>query len=64
MRRFCEFGNKHRQKKCNHPIDTVAMSGDPALRDFFVNYEHSQKQSNNRGDLTGERARLGCRAHP
>jgi hypothetical protein len=40
MRRFCEFGNNHRQKKCNHSIDTVAMSGDPALRDFFVNYEH------------------------
>jgi hypothetical protein len=45
MRRFCEFGNKHPQKKCNHSIDTVAMSGDTNLRDFFVNYEHGQKRA-------------------
>jgi hypothetical protein len=50
MRRFCQFGNNHRQKKCNHSIDTFAMSGDTNLRDFFVNYEHGQKKSANRDD--------------
>jgi hypothetical protein len=50
MRRFSRIGNKHRQKKCNHSIDTVAISGDTDLRDFFVNYEHGQKKSANRDD--------------
>jgi hypothetical protein len=45
MRRFSQFGNKHPQKKCNHSIDTFAMSGDTALRDFFVNYEHMAHSS-------------------
>jgi hypothetical protein len=40
MRRFCQFGKNQPQEKCNHSIGTVAPSGVPALRDFFVNYEH------------------------
>jgi hypothetical protein len=37
-----EFGKKSVPKKCNHSIDTVATKQDTGMRDFFVNYEHSQ----------------------
>jgi hypothetical protein len=54
MDRFSQIGKNHPQKKCNHSIDTVAMSGDTALRDFFVNFGTGQKKSAIRDDLSGE----------
>jgi hypothetical protein len=62
MRSVLLFGKTAFQKKYNHSIDTVVMLEDTALRDFFVNCEHTPNDSGERPAIGGLRSHVDPQA--
>jgi hypothetical protein len=41
MWQFAQIGKSSIEEKPKHSIDVIVAIEDPALRDFYVNYEHT-----------------------